>query len=550
MKTRTVLGVLLSAAALLGAVYWWPATPPSTRADRAGSDLDPAARSNSADLGVRPSAETGFAAVTRAPYREPATSVNDASEPPNELPAITDILLIGDDEHPLAGAETFLLKIGAVVAFEPADGDGRVRFPADEDRATFVALCPGYAPFQGAITLERGAFLARMPLAGAITGLVTIDGVPAPAEFTMQFQADRPFAGTADLPPLGDPVPRRLDVAAVKIGARGAFRLGGLEDGLPGRLQWPPEFESADAASPRSLSIVAPRSGVQVVLRRAPMLVGRVLLADGVTPAAKVDVVVRIQWGMLAQDFPVASDAEGRFSRGLAKCPSSGAAPVGVEIVVLGDDGRPCLKRALTGAFDRATDAGDLLLPAAAATRTVRVTSTDGTPLADAVVVDGEGRVVRTDADGRANIDAEGSLTAGAVGHRRRRFAVEPQAETVVALDVAASLEITVRTEGGKAAEGVIVAVAGAGMFLGGTPDAAYRALCRGDLESVGRSGKLDRLLIRPDSEGRVSLPEATADAMLEVSVQDGPAADAKVLDRRSLQATKGPNRVVLTARR
>ena len=550
MKTRGPLILFAAVAVVAVAAWWWSSPSPSSHADAAGASENRPVPSAASDAEIRPSAEPGFAAVSRAPFREPEPSADESSTAAAELPALTDILLLGDDDHRLAGAETFLLKGGAVVAVEAADADGRVRFPADGDAATFVALCTGYAPFQGAITLERGTFTAKMPFAGAIAGRVTIDGVPATTDFALKFQTDRPFAGTADLPPLGEPTPRRINVAEVEIGAQGAFRLGGLESGLPGRLIWPPDYESADATSPRATPVVAPAAGLTVALRRAPMLVGRVLLADGTTPAAKVDVVVRIQWGMLAQDFPVAADAEGRYACGLAKCPSSGAAPVGVEVVVLGDDGRPRARRTLTGDFARATDAGDLLLPAVAAGRTVRVLAADGTPIGDAVVVDGEGRIFRTDAGGRVGVDAEGALIAGAVGHRRRSFMLEPDGETVVALEAVAAIEITVQTEGGKAAEGVVVAIAGRGLIPGGPPDVAYRALCKGEIESFGRIGATDRIVVRPDAEGRVFLPEATADAMLDISVADGAAADARVLDRRTVQVEHGVVRVTLTAKR
>jgi hypothetical protein len=521
----------LVATAVVAFAAWRCLRPPAASVDGAG-EAAPHAGVPASEI-VGRDAPPGVAVVTRAPFQDA-----DAAEAAS-APRLLALSLLGDDGAPLADAEAFLLRGGAVIAEERADAAGLARFPADGEDAVFIALAAGYAPFQGVVALTRGAATARQAAGAALSGTITIEGAPAPADFALDFRVDTPFPGTAELPPLGTP-PRRLDVVRARVDARGAFRIGGLAPDVAGRILWPPEFESIEAVSPRAKIVERPSADLRIVLRRTPELVGRLLLADGAAPAAKTEVTLRIAWGMLAQDFSLTTDSEGRFRGALAKCPSSGAPPAAVSVIVAAAAGPARRAYDCTGPFDASLDVGDLRLPAEAVENAVRFVDEAGAPLRDVVVVDELGVATKADAEGRAAIHADHEYVAAARGRLRRRFRAADAPEGVLTLAAAGAADIRVKTPGGKAAEGVVVIVSGKGVLAGGAPDAAYRAVAVGDVLAAGRADGRDRCVFRPDAEGRVVVPETACDAELEIVVAESEAADARVLDRASLRLAGG----------
>lgn len=533
MSRGTTFVAVLALALVAGAAWRFLRTPAGDGADVravAGRTATGAAAGDAA---------AGAGTIARAPF--------DGADPEAaDAPALCEAYLRGADDRPLIGADALLLKGGAWVARERADGEGAARFPADGAEATLVVLADGAAPFRTTLVCARGAVIVRAPGAAAVAGRALVDGAAPREPLALTFRPEDGFPGTADLPPT-EPGVRRTDVVRLDVAADGAFRLTGLAEGAIGRLAWPTEFEHEDSATPRALVVTAPTKDLVLRLRRAPLLTGRVVGPDGRTPIPKAEVVVRIQWGMLAQDFAVVADSEGRFVQGLAKCPSSGLPPATVDLTATDSEGRGRVRRAVSGAFDRACDAGDVALAAEAPERAIRALRAGGAA-ADAAASGAEGRIFRADETGRIVVDGPGPFQVGAPGCVRATVGDDAfkNGEAVVDLADGAALEIVALNAAGKVAEGRVVRVRSAGLLPGGVVDPLFRALCVGEIDAGGRFDGTGRLFVRPDAEGRVLVPEIAADADADVALMDGTGSDAAVLREATVNVGRGKQRVTL----
>lgn len=395
-------GALVAALVLIGVR--------ALRPDGARSLPAPARVADVAALGPRLPGEAPVATgAGRASVSPPGAAA------PAEGPAPLALTLLESDGESAQGLRAVLVdRLGAgrvavsdrdgVLRFEPGAGPGTLYV---ERRSAFVHCQE--------IELAAGETELRLPSGLALAGRVLIDGAPPEEPITLELDYDtRIFDGREPPPPVRDElgVCRRTSATT---DAAGAFAFRALDPGWSGEMWVPPGYVFAghrSRAQGASLHVRGPQVGLVVEVERLPRVTGRVIGADGRTPVAGAQLLLRAFGGGGPDDEAEGSTGEdGRFD-----LPLDFADPLGLVL----EARSPGIQARWERRLDGSTDLGDLRAEERANV-TLSVRDAAGTPIPGAVARYSDSEIVHgPSADGGLlevpARDGGASLTVGAPG--------------------------------------------------------------------------------------------------------------------------------------
>jgi hypothetical protein len=403
------------------------------------------------------------------------------------------------------GAAGLLVVLSAPTVWRSLRADGNEGGDAHDDGKP-AATAPREPARRGASTTSPAQDVApssksAATFGGRVVGAATLEGANAGA-VELVLRSDTHAAADRTTTTFDD----------------GSFAFEDLPDGFAGVLSWPAAYEGVAPTPARALAAAAGDPPLRIDLRRTPVVRGRVVLADGETPAADVEARLAVSWRMAGATFAARADENGAFEAPLAKCPSSGEPPVAARLSIVDASGAVRAERDVAGDFRDSIDLGRVRLFATPETRVVRVVDEDGRPVANAAAVVDGGAILRTDAEGRVELPWSDGARFGAVGlHRTNAVFREaptdaPSKEIVVRMKRCGALTIA-------APKGRRVRASSSGLLTTGPLDAAFRATTEGEVLFGARSGDEGVVALAVGDGGRVVLPEIVVGSRVRVDL-------------------------------
>jgi RNA polymerase sigma factor (sigma-70 family) len=314
--TLTLLPVLamkklaVAAIVVLATGAWWLA------------DSGPMPRSASTTGGNTVAAASADAAAAARP--EPAAT---EATPLARTTVAFVVRVVDEDDRPQSGVTVRCWHEQGDAVVVTTGRDGTVEFAPDEGQGVLRVEGGARPPLLRQVTKLVGEERVVLPRGMAVSGVLTIDGAPAPAGLELHLAS----YGNADSFPLPERAAQWLLLNSWRYGAiattdaRGAFAFHGLPADWRGGLDLPQSLwvMVADVAamntdSPNSLRLEAPREGLVVAATRMETVSGRVVWDDTGEPIAEagMNCGAVFENGEVSSMFGHAADRSGRFAVG------------------------------------------------------------------------------------------------------------------------------------------------------------------------------------------------------------------------------------------
>lgn len=468
---------------------------------------------------VAPPVGAGGSAAAASSTVTPQSIVRDAVTP---LPApACEVYVVDVTGAPILAAEVSCWSTAGTITTAATDDRGLVAFLGADGSGGILVRAAGWQSRVQTLPERLGRHVVVMPTGSTVSGLLMIDGSPAPSGVRLRLHSAR-LPG----PDMPSPLADRLQwegTSAASTSPNGRFEFLGLDADWQGSLALPNELcllpeAGGTADEPRRITLTGPRRNLIVATTRLPVVAGRVQWADTGVAVANAQLALHCDFagGIATPSLLAASDRDGLFAVGLL--PSDDA----LFVQWTDPSDRPLLRRVQLQVTAEGADAPvSLTLDAADAnTATAIIVTLRRTTVTHFLALGPAGKPVAgarvlaaaisnpTGADGRGTFSGRpgDAHLVGAAGHRvgpPEGSSGAGTAEDPLVLSLAAGNEVRFRvtTADGKAAPAHDVIVR------------SQRHLFAG-----GRfAGELDRLLGGPEVTSAAA-SELAADGLQQLS--------------------------------
>ena len=286
------------------------------------------------------------------------------------------------------------------------DGDGVLELAATGQTGSLVLARRNAPPHLERIDLVPGEAVVRLPRGEQLAGYVVVDGMPPKEPILLTLESDRPpFADEALITRLAELVDFAPQVTTT-TDDDGAFSFAGLSPGWSGVLYAPHEYRRVgrkyEYYEEDRIHFDAPGTGHRIELHAFPIVRGRIVEADLVTPVPHARCLATARWRNGSLGLVHKADAEGRFA-----VPMNDERLTCIDVQYERSSGTGAsLFTVEVASLDRSYDLGDLPIDPGRAIA-FRAIDRAGVPIAGAVASYDTGSVCSapTGANGRGGLD-------------------------------------------------------------------------------------------------------------------------------------------------